>query len=224
MARARAQAQKTASIAKAVVSNHQKSKSDKRKDKKPRRWKPGTVVNREIKKQQSGKGKGLEKSTFERVIKGIAAEVTKELLEKSEGAEGMREVVSEHPFLTAPQGTNYANVGRWSADAKSTLLQATEQYLTDMFVMSKKSLLHRGAEKMKVKPADLQFGLHMMSPASARTPILDKEDLEKAKKKEQRREKRDKKKNEEASDDEKPAKQSDDEKDEEIDEEAYLSA
>ena len=150
--------------------------------------------------------------------------MTKELLEKAEGAESMKEVVSEHPFLTAPQGTNYANVGRWSAGAKSTLLQATEQYLTDMFVMSKKSLLHRGAEKMKVKPADLQFALHMMSPESARVPILDREDLEKARKKELRRKKKENKKTDESDAAEAPANEKDEEKDNEVDEDAYLSA
>lgn len=224
MARARAQAQKSPSIAKAVMSNQQPTKKDRKKEKKPRKWKPGTVVNREIKKQQSGQGKGLEKSTFERVVKGIAADVTKELLEKAEGAEGMQEVVSEHPFQTAPQGTNYADIKRWSANAKSTLLQATEEYLTDMFVMTKKSLLHRGAKKMKIKPADLQFALHMMSPESARVPILDKEDLEKAKKKELRRKKKEKKKMGESEDADAPAKEKEEEKDEEVDEDAYLSA
>ena len=156
------------------------------------------------------------------MIKGIAADVTKQLLEKAMGSDNMLEVVSEHPFQTAPQGKNYADVKRWSSNAKSTLLQATEEYLTEMFIMTKKSLVHRGVDKMKIQPTDLQFALHMMNPESARVPIFDKEDLERAKKKEERRKKKEKKQDPELNP---VVKDSEDEKEEdEIDEDAYLSA
>lgn len=213
-----------------------KSRKDKKKQKKPHRWKPGTVVNREIKKQQSGQGKGIEKSTFERVVKGIAAEVTEKLLSKAKkdgGETGMIEILSEHPFQTGLQGTNYSEIKRWSAEAKSTLLQATEEYLTEMFIRTKKSLTHRGAEKMKIQPIDLKFAVHMMSPEFAKTPVLDKEDMDKARKKEERRKKREKKdeknKREEDGDEEKedapsPNDEENVKEEGEIDEDAYLSA
>jgi histone H3/H4 len=167
---------------------------------KKRHWKPGTVVNRDIKKQQRGDGKGFDKSTFFRVCKGIAQTMVEDLTAKAkernqEGGElvSMLEISSERPFEAVTQGTHYSEITRWSSDAKKALLQATEEYVTEMFVRTKKALNHRGIEKMEIRPKDLMFAIEMMNPNTARTASYDQEDINRAMKSEERKKKKDKK-------------------------------
>lgn len=84
-------------------------------EKQPRRWKPGTVALREIRRYQRTVDTVIPKSTLERVIRDIAADAT-----------------------TSDNGI------RFRTDAIAAIHESAEGYLTDIFKQAQIYAIHAG--------------------------------------------------------------------------------
>ena len=105
---------------------------------KPRRWKPGTVAKREIKKYQRG-GKHAVRLLIPR--------------------ESFNRVISE--LLQAESQNMNANVTQISPQAKHAIRVAGEEYLQQLFKDSAEVALVRQAETVSIR--DFKFAAHKLN-------------------------------------------------------------
>lgn len=116
--------------------NKKQEKKNKRKERKPHRWKPGTAALREIKKAQSSTGnKGLTKASMSRLVREIA-----------------QDIVIEHYGI---------NSGfRFTKNSEKALKVASEEFLTDSLALANVMAIH--GEKRTVKVKDLKLASSLM--------------------------------------------------------------
>lgn len=98
-------------------------------DKKKRRFKPGTVALREIRKYQKTTDLLLRKGPFQRLV----AELTKQYVNYNANPDGMR----------------------WQTGAKAALQEAAEAYLWNLFADTNLEAIH--AKRVTILPKDMQI-------------------------------------------------------------------
>lgn len=104
---------------------------DQEQAKKPRRWRPGTVVLREIKKYQASDKPMIAKTKFQRLVREIDAEV---------GVKNFNSNEQQH---------------RWSHAALEAIQEATEAYIVTVLSDANMCALH--AKRETVMPRDLRL-------------------------------------------------------------------
>ncbi|KAF8640135.1 hypothetical protein AX17_001371 [Amanita inopinata Kibby_2008] len=106
--------------------------------KKPRRFRPGTVALREIRKYQKSTDLLLQKLPFARLVREIALDMTTDMNEYGEG--GLR----------------------WQSSALLALQEATEAYLVHLFEDANLCAIH--AKRVTLMTRDIQLARRIRGP------------------------------------------------------------
>ncbi|KAF8205063.1 histone H3 [Pholiota molesta] len=106
--------------------------------KKPRRYRPGTVALREIRKYQKSTDLLLQKLPFSRIVREITQEMTTD--------------------------TNFSNSAdlRWQSSALLALQEATEAYLVHLFEDANLCAIH--AKRVTIMTRDIQLARRIRGP------------------------------------------------------------
>ena len=108
---------------------HQKPKITHVATKKPHRYRPGTVVLREIRRYQFGSELLIRKAPFSRPVRQITNDIQ--------------------------TGLNNDKVDRWTSEALGALQEASEAYITSLFEDS--NLATIASKRVTVMPKDMQL-------------------------------------------------------------------